>query len=97
MLWWTVGDFAFHSLDFGRDLVDALLDRFNVRMHLAENVVLFLRDLFDAARLFGQFLQNGVLPLGDTVHPPEANTPAAQISQVKKIQKGVAHFTGVSP
>ena len=68
-----------------RDFVDRFLDRLDVGMDFSENRVLLFRNLFDSFGLSFQLIEHGILSAGNSVHPPEAYTPAGNIRDSQKV------------
>src|ERR1051325_4212005 len=58
-----------------RDFFHAFADLLDFRMHLADQLMLFARELLDAMRLLVQLVQHEILAPGDTMHPPKTNAP----------------------
>jgi hypothetical protein len=54
---------------------DVLFDFTNLRMHVADQIVLSLRQLFYTFRHLMQLFQHRILTRGDAMHPPEAKGP----------------------
>jgi len=88
--------FAFCYLCLRRffHLIDAFFDFLNGGMQFLKNLVLFPRKFFDAAGLLVQFFEHRILALGDAIHPPKTNPPAANI---KKANEGydLPHRTAI--
>ena len=68
--------FVTRFVNRGGDSGNRVFDLADLRMHLANQIVLRLRQLLDAAGLLLQSSQERVLPSGYAVHPPKANDPA---------------------
>jgi hypothetical protein len=80
--------FLHSSLNAGhivRDFVDRFLDRLDVGMDFSENRVLLFRNFFDSFGLFSQLIEHGILSAGNSVHPPEAYTPAGNVRDRQKV------------
>jgi hypothetical protein len=56
-------------------------------MHFGENRMLLFRNFLDPLRLFSQLIKHGILSGGDSVHPPEAYAPTANVSDRQEVVK----------
>jgi hypothetical protein len=54
-------------------------------MDFSEHRVLFFRNFFDSFGLFSQLIEHGILSAGNSVHPPEAYTPAGNVRDRQKV------------
>ena len=79
----------FHFLG---NFVDALLDRFDVRMQLAQDRVFFMGNVFDSLPLFSELLEHRILSGRNAMHPPETNDPAAEPGDVREIENETGHI-----
>src|SRR5437763_8745989 len=61
--------------DCTRHVFHGLLDLLDVRMHLANKIMFHLRQLLDSLGDVVQFTQHHFLARGESMHPPEANSP----------------------
>ena len=69
-------------LHHGDHLYHALLDLVDLSVDFLDEVVLDLRQFFDAFALLAKVWQQGILLGGKQVHPPKADAPAGGASQV---------------